>query len=234
MQEERVGEFLGLTAWEIPALPSQGQQPPDPLGSVLSLRRIPQPNTQGLPTPARSQVEEQRPWGLGIFSGSRASEGRELQASGLNSSGAPALPAHPRLWPDLWLLMPSSSQCYTMPLRWEKAGPWKEGVKENQKHRGAALGVCWELTLWGAGISVQSQHLPHEGRARPCCCCHGASCPAEPARLTSSSLLPLLLKAVQEDLLSFPTQSFLTLCRVLWLSQPSSATPPTPRVLCFG
>ena len=38
--------------------------------------------------------------------------------------------------------------------------------------------VCSELTLLGANVFVQSQCLLREG---------GASCPVEPARLTSSS-----------------------------------------------
>ena len=69
-------------------------------------------------------------------------------------------------------------------------------------------------------MSLSSPSASHM-RAVPCpCCCHGASCPTASVRLTSSLLLPLL-RAAQEDLMSFPTQSFRIPAEVLPLSQPS-------------
>ena len=68
MQEERVGEFLGLTVWEIPAPPSQDQQPPGPASSVLSLRHILQPNTWSSSHPLASQMKN---WGHGAWASSQ-------------------------------------------------------------------------------------------------------------------------------------------------------------------
>ena len=225
MQEERVGEFLGLTAWEIPALPSITRPT---AARPFELCSVPQahPAAQhtGLLTPARLPGEGQRSRGLGIFPGSHASEGwGGLQALVSIPLEPPPFPPTPGCGPTFWLLMPSSSQCYTMPLRWEKAGLRKEGVKENQKHCGAALGfaenwLCGGRHLcpvpappaWGqspvpaAAMGPPAQlNLP--GWPAPRCCPFW--------RLHRRISCPSLHRAFQ-----LPAE-------VLWLSQPSLQKP---------
>ena len=165
-------------------------------------------------TPARLPDEELRPQGLGISPGPNASEGQgRLRALNSIPLETPPFPPTPGLSLTFQILTPSSSQCYTMPLpqRWQKAGPWKEGDKENQKCCEAALGFA-ESWLYRRPAFLSSPSASCV-RAVPCpCCFHGTSCLTEPARLSSSSLLPLL-NAAQEDLLFFPRQSIPTPCR---------------------
>ena len=98
----------------------------------------------GLLTPAHLQDEELRPWGLGFFAGSRASDGwGGLRALVLIPLEPLPFPPTPCQGLTFRLLTLSSSQCHTMPLaRVTKAGPGKEGDQENQKHCGAALGFA--------------------------------------------------------------------------------------------
>ena len=72
----------------------------------------------GLFTPTRLPDEELRPRALGIFPGPHASEGwdglRALVSIPLEPLPFPSTPVHGPTFP---LLLPSSSQCYMMPLR---------------------------------------------------------------------------------------------------------------------
>ena len=165
MQEERVGECLGLTAWEIPALPSQGQQPPDPLGCVLSPRLIPQPNTQGSSHLLASQVKNR---GLGAWA---SSQDHVLVRAGVGSK-----PWSQFLWsprpsrPPQAVARPSDFSC--LPFLSATRCLWGEkkqarGRKGSRRTR-STVGLLWGLLRTdsaGAGISVQSQRLPREGRA---------------------------------------------------------------------